>query len=258
MSQYSLKDKRYLTISIIGIILIWQVAAIKVNNRLLLPSFFNVLYDIYDIIIDLEFFKLIGSSIFRCIKSFIISIVIAVIFASGSYLNKFIFNFLYPIIIFIKAIPTMAFIVLVLIWTSKEYAPVIIGIIISLPIFYDVILNSLLNINKDLFQMFKVYRITTLEKITSLIIPIILIEVKKVLNSTLSLIFKVVISGEVYAQPQYGIGSVIQFEKIQLNTSAVIAWMIIITIIVCCFDFVIDRVFNGGGIYDNRKYKYSV
>lgn len=243
MTQYSLKDRKYLIISILILISIWQIVASIVNNGLLLPSFFNVLSDIYTIIISSDFIKIIMSSIFRCIESFIISLIIAIIIAIISYLNKFIYNLVYPIIVFLKAIPTMAFILLVLIWTSKGSAPII-GVVISFPIFYDVVLNSLLGIDKNLLQLFKVYRISTLDKIIILIIPTILIEIKKVINSTLSLIFKVVISGEVYAQPKYGIGSIIQFEKMQLNTSTVIAWMMIITAIVCFFDFIIDKIFN--------------
>ncbi len=137
----------------------------------------------------------------------------------------------------------MAFIVLILIWTSKEFAPIIIGIVISFPIFYDVILNTLLNINKDLIQMCKVYEISNIDRINAIIIPSIIIELKKVINSTLALIFKVVISGEVYAQPKYGIGSMIQLEKMQLNTAAVIAWMIIITVIVYGFDLILEKIF---------------
>ena len=154
------------------------------------------------------------------------------------------FLFYLVIIIFLKSIPTMAFIVIVLIWTSKEFAPIIIGIVISFPIFYDVILNSLLDIDKDLLQVFNIYRIEIIDKIITLIIPVILIAIKKVINSTLSLIFKVVISGEVYSQPQYGIGTIIQFEKMQLNTSRIIAWMIIITGIVFLFDLIISRIFK--------------
>lgn len=247
MTQYSLKNKKYLIISIFILILIWQIVANIVDNRLLLPSFFTVLFDIYKIIVSGDFIILVLNSIFRCIQSFIISVIIAIIFAIISYFNKLIYNFLYPIIVFLKAIPTMAFILLILIWTSKDFAPTIIGIVISFPIFYDVVLNSLLDIDKNLLQMFKVYRVSTIDKIFTLIIPVVIIEIKKVINSTLSLIFKVVISGEVYAQPKYGIGSIIQFEKMQLNISTVIAWMMIITAIVCFFDFIIDKSFKKRG-----------
>ena len=152
----------------------------------------------------------------------------------------------------------MAFIVIVLIWTSKEFAPIIIGIVISFPIFYDVILNSLLDIDKDLLQVFNIYRIEIIDKIITLIIPVILIAIKKVINSTLSLIFKVVISGEVYSQPQYGIGTIIQFEKMQLNTSRIIAWMIIITGIVFLFDLIISRIFKKHKLQSYRIYNIFI
>ena len=51
---------------------------------------------------------------------------------------------------------------------------------------------------------------------------VVFIELFKVLSSTFSLIFKVVISGEVYSQPEYGIGTIIQLEKMQLNISNII------------------------------------
>lgn len=63
----------------------------------------------------------------------------------------------------------------------KEFAPIIIGIVISFPIFYDVILNTLLNINKDLIQMCKVYEISNIDRINAIIIPSIIIELKKLL-----------------------------------------------------------------------------
>ena len=91
--------------------------------------------------------------------------------------------------------------------------------------------------------MCKVYEISNIDRINAIIIPSIIIELKKVINSTLALIFKVVISGEVYAQPKYGIGSMIQLEKMQLNTAAVIAWMIIITVIVYGFDLILEKIF---------------
>ena len=92
MTQYSLRNKKYLMISIAVIILVWQVVAISFNNRLLLPSFFTVLLDIYKIILTDNFIILILSSILRCLESFIFSLVIAIILAIISYFNKFIYK----------------------------------------------------------------------------------------------------------------------------------------------------------------------
>ena len=211
-SHYSLKNNKYIIFSIIIILLIWQFASIYIDNRLLFPSVIDV------------------------IKSTITIVSIALILGILSYFNKLIYNSILPILSIIKAVPTMAFIVLLLIWTSKDYAPIIIGIMISLPIFYDAILNTIVSIDKNLLQMCNVYKISVKDKMKHIIIPIIIIELNKVISSTFSLIFKVVISGEVYSQPTYGIGAIIQLEKMQLNTENIISWIIIITIISYIFE----------------------
>ena len=54
--------------------------------------------------------------------------------------------------------------------------------------------------------------------------------------STFSLAFKVVIAGEVHGQPKYGIGTVIQYEKMNFNTEAIFAWIIIIAMISFALD----------------------
>ena len=69
MTQYSLKNKKYLIISIFILISVWQIVAVIVDNGLLLPSFFTVLLDIYKIILTDNFIILILSSILRCLES---------------------------------------------------------------------------------------------------------------------------------------------------------------------------------------------
>ena len=235
-SHCLLKDRKYIIFSIIIILLIWQISSIYINNRLLFPSVIDILKSTITIVSKDNFITIILYSIIRGVKSFLISIGLALILAILSYFNKIIFNMILPILSIIKAVPTMAFIVLLLIWTSKDYAPIIIGVMISLPILYDAILNTIINFDKNILQMCNIYKISVVDKIKDIIIPLIIIELGKVLSSTFSLIFKVVISGEVYAQPTYGIGAIIQLEKMQLNTAGIIAWIIIITIISYLFD----------------------
>lgn len=237
-SHYSLKSNKYIITSIIIILLIWQATSVYIDNRLLFPSVGDIIKSMLEIAAQYKFITIILYSIIRGIKSFLISIIIAIIIAIISYFNKIVYNLILPILSVIKAVPTMAFIVLLLIWTSKEYAPIIIGIMISLPIFYDSILNIIINLDRNLLNMCDVYRISIADRIRDIIIPIVIIELFKVLSSTFSLIFKVVISGEVYSQPEYGIGTIIQLEKMQLNIANIISWIIIITIISYIFDLI--------------------
>ncbi|NRZ61271.1 ABC-type nitrate/sulfonate/bicarbonate transport system permease component [Clostridium beijerinckii] len=55
--------------------------------------------------------------------------------------------------------------------------------------------------------------------------------------STFSLTFKVVIAGEVYGQPKFGIGSQIQVEKVNFNTPGIFAWIVIIVSVSLVLEF---------------------
>lgn len=217
-------------------------SSVAVNNQLLFPSLDRITDELNRIIFNKDFVNLIFASLLRCLISFIISIILAIILGTLNYINKFIYNFLYPIFSVIKSIPTMAFIVLALIWISKDYAPIMIGGLISIPIYYEVVLNSLLGIDENIIEMCEVYRVKNKDIIISIYLPTIIFGLINVFSSSLSLIFKVVISGEIYSQPKYGIGAIIQMEKMQLNTVAVIAWIIIISIITILFDKVIKKL----------------
>ncbi|WLF69475.1 ABC transporter permease subunit [Clostridium septicum] len=242
MRKSLLKDNKYMFISIIILLILWQMGAVAVNNQLLFPSLDRITDELHRIILNKDFINLIFASLLRCLISFIISIILAIILGTLSYINKFIYNFLYPIFSVIKSIPTMAFIVLALIWISKDYGPIMIGGLISIPIYYEVVLNSLLGIDENIIEMCEVYRVKNKDIIISIYLPTIIFGLINVFSSSLSLIFKVVISGEIYSQPKYGIGAIIQMEKMQLNTVAVIAWIIIISIITILFDKVIKKL----------------
>lgn len=234
------------------ILILWQIGAVAVGNQLLFPSLGTIVLELRKIVFSQRFIKLVFASILRCIVSFFISIVIAIILGTLSYINKFTYNFLYPIFIVIKSIPTMAFIVLALIWVSKDYAPIMIGILISIPIYYEVILNTLLGIDKNIIEMCEFYKVKKFDITKSVYFPAIIFSLINVLSSSLSLIFKVVISGEIYSQPKYGIGATIQLEKMQLNTPGIITWIIIIAIVTMGFDRIL-KILNSKLIKWDRE-----
>ncbi len=104
------------------------------------------------------------------------------------------------------------------------------------PILYDAVLGAMLNIDKKLLEMSEVYKIKMNDKILKLYLPSIKYSLMPILISTFSLALKVVIAGEVYGQPTYGIGTMIQVEKINFNTSGIFAWIVIILLISIILD----------------------
>ena len=147
----------------------------------------------------------------------------------------------------IQSIPNMVLIVLALIWFDKNNAPYIVGFCVVFPILYDSVLGSMTAIDKDIIEMANIYKVSTIDKILKIYIPSIVFRLVPIMISTLSLGFKVVIAGEVHGQPKYGIGTMVQIEKINFNTSGIFAWLVVILIISLILElmkqFILRRAF---------------
>ncbi|QJA07858.1 ABC transporter permease subunit [Romboutsia sp. CE17] len=225
------RDKIEVMISCVMLLFLWQIIALKINNDIYLPTITQVLISMKEIVLSDRFYLDIIFSMSRCILSFISAILIALILSTLSYISRFIRNLLKPITVITKSIPTMIVIVLVLIWFDKNSSPFIIGFIIVFPILYDSILDSILNIDKGILEMANLYNIGLRNKALKIYLPSIKFRIISIIGSTFSLALKVIIAGEVYGQPKYGMGTQIQLEKINFNTSGIFAWIIIIIII---------------------------
>ena len=228
---FSDKNKIQVALSCVILLFLWEITALKINNNIYLPTLGEVFISIKEIITDSRFVLDVISTITRCILSFIMALISA--FVLGIISNSFnIFKkFLTPLTSLARSIPNMVLIVLTLIWFSKESAPYIVVFIMIFPVLYDAILGSMKNIDKNILEMADLYKVSRKDKILNIYLPSIKFSLISILSSTISLGFKIVIAGEVYGQPLYGIGAMIQSEKVNFNTTAIFAWIIIIVII---------------------------
>lgn len=230
------KNKIEIILPCILILFLWQIIATKIDNEIYLPTINQTLNSIKEITSQQRFYLDMAYSIGRSLYSFLLALVLAIIIGILSYSSKLIRNFFIPINKVLESIPTMILVLLVLIWFNKDKAPFIVGFSIVIPILYDAVLGAMLNIDKQLVEMSEVYKIKTKDKILKLYLPSIKYSLMPIIISTFSLALKVVIAGEVYGQPTYGIGTMIQVEKINFNTSGIFAWIIIILLISIILD----------------------
>ncbi|MGX4601043.1 ABC transporter permease [Faecalimicrobium sp. JNUCC 81] len=232
------KDKMEIVLSCILLLFLWQIIAILINNEIYLPTINQTLNSMKEIILEPRFYLDMAYSIGRSLYSFLLALVLAMVIGILSYSNKIIRNIIKPISKILESIPTMILVLLVLIWFNKDKAPFIVGFSIVMPILYDAVLGSMLNIDKKLIEMSEIYKININDKVLKLYLPSIKHSLMPIFISTFSLALKVVIAGEVYGQPTYGIGTMIQVEKINFNTSGIFAWIVIILLISVVLDII--------------------
>jgi len=148
-----------------------------------------------------------------------------------------------PLLALLRSVPTLAVIILTLIWLSSDTAPILIGIIVVFPILYESVYRGMMNVDIRLIQMADLYSVSRVEIIKDIYLPTIFMYVGSVIGSSLGLTLKSVIAGEVLGQPRFSIGASLQLEKLFLNTAGVFAWIVVVVILATALEYLIRFVF---------------
>ena len=228
--------KRYLQssyklLSFVFFLSICEGVALYVDNSLLFPRLYDIYSSLKNILNSPEFFSIIWNTMSRLILSIVLSIIGAIFFASLSYISSFISVLIKPFIIFLRTVPTITMIILVLIWSSTEKVPIFVGMVILFPILYENILGALKSVDQNLLKMSKVYNVPLNRIITNIYIPSVYYSIFSNFPSYIGLTFKVVIAGEILSQENFSIGGEIFLNKIYLESSNIFAWIIIVIVI---------------------------
>ncbi|MCF6465310.1 ABC transporter permease [Clostridium sp. Cult2] len=240
MRKFILKDRKLSIISKIIIIGFWILLSKLIDNEIIFPTIKSTLISLMDIIKGPNFINIIKYSLIRSLFGFLISLFLAILIGILSSISKVIYNSMIPVIKFLSSVPTMAIIILALIWLNNEFAPMFVGFIMVFPILYETVLNGILNVNRNIIDMAQLYKVDKITIIKDIYLPSIFLNLSLVFTSTIGINLKMVIAGEALAQPKYGIGSNLQLQKTYLNTSGVFAWIIIILLISRTFEYLMN------------------
>ncbi|WP_061996130.1 hypothetical protein [Clostridium sp. ATCC 25772] len=247
MKKYIMKNKKLVALGAMFFLMLWFLLYKVIDNKLLLPSPFEVFIEVKYIITEKTFIHVILGTLKRSFWSFFIALSFAIVLSIFSILNQVIYNFLIPLIELFKAIPTMTIVILALVWLNNDKAPILMGALAVFPILYEGLLKNIISTDKKIIHMLDVYNVQKIDVVRYVYIPKIFEGLGKIFSSTLGLTFKIVVGGEILAAPNNSIGSEIQLQKVYLNTTGVFAWIVIIVILTIIVDCIISsfRKFRG-------------
>ncbi|MGN9163800.1 ABC transporter permease [Tissierellaceae bacterium HCP3S3_D8] len=242
MKRYILKDRRQSIISNVVIIITWMLLSRFIDNEVIFPNIRSTITSFIDIVRSPNFLVIIWHSLLRSLIGFIVSLSLAIIIGILSSVFKSIYYLMIPIINFLTSVPTMAIIILALIWLNNEVVPIFVGFIMVFPILYETVLKGILSVDGKIITMAEIYKVDRFTVIRDIYIPSILLSLNNIISSALGINLKMVIAGEVLSQPKYAIGSNLQLQKMYLNTPGVFAWIIIILFISKVFEYTLEGI----------------
>ena len=242
MKTSILGNRRKSIISKILIIIIWILLSYFIDNEIIFPRIGSTLNSLIDIVKSPKFLNIVWYSLLRSIVGFAISLFLAIIMGLISSISKTVYYLMLPIINFLTSVPTMAIIILALIWLNNEIVPIFIGFIMVFPILYETVLKGIQNVDEKIIIMAETYKVDKSTIIKDIYIPSVLLSLNNIISSALGINLKMVIAGEVLSQPKYAIGSNLQLQKMYLNTSGVFAWIIIILVIAKMLEYILEGI----------------
>lgn len=207
--------------------LCWLIAYYVQGNEYVVPSVGSTLSALWQLLGQAAFWKAFGGTLLRALEAFALSFVLAAVCSLLSALSNAFARILKPIVTALRTIPTMALILILLLWTSRTATPVIVGCLVTFPMVYAQMNAAYAGIDKGLADVAKVYNFTPAQKVFKMYLPLMLPNILSQSGAAYSLTLKIIVSAEVMARTLSSIGGMMQEARNYLEVPELFALTIV-------------------------------
>ncbi len=232
-------------ISVILAVIIWFIVSLIVGAEIILPSPVQTFNELILSLKEEQLYISVLCTVLRAVLGFLLAYFFATLTAFLSYKSKIFERLVYPLIVVLRALPTMSVLLLLLIWFRSGFVPVFVSFIALYPLIYSSTLESFNSLNGKILDMLKVYEVPKKTVVKKYILP-------KIFNSNigatlgyLSYSVKLTVSGEAIAQSSNSLGLLLYTQKAYFNTGRLFAYTLIAILITVLFEIIIKLVLKG-------------
>ncbi len=223
---------------------IWQLTAVIVGHELLFPSPMSVLKRLGEFFITPSFYKTVGTSLLRVLIGMLMGVAVGILGGILCAFSRLAKDFFAPMLAIIKSTPVASFIVLLVLWLSRDITPMVIAAIMVLPIVWSNVETGIRETDRSLLEMSRVYEMSTLKRIGNIYIPSAYPYFLSAMRSSLGMSWKAGIAAEVLLQPLISIGKQIFESKYMLETSDLFAWTAVVIILSVLMELLLVLIFG--------------
>lgn len=208
--------------------LVWIIAYYAVKNEFLFPSVGDTFQSLGQLLftggeLARSFWRSLGATFLRTLLAFVISFACGVGLASLAVSFRWVRAFLAPVISFLRTIPTLAIVLLLLLWTSPSFAPVLVAVLVLFPAVYASALSSFSDAVSRFSEFARAYKIGRAKRIFKLYLPLSLPALLTEGGATFAMGLKITVSGEVLSSTYQSLGGMMQQAQIYLETPRLFA-----------------------------------
>lgn len=240
-------------ITILILALIWFIASKIVDEAIILPTPFSVLKETFATFTKGKFWINFICTMGRGIIAFSLSFVIGTALAILVNYSKLSRSIISVIVSIIRAMPTVAVILLLLLWTNSRVASVVVTMLVVLPTMYTSMQVALGKVDSDIIKMMKSFNIPKKTQYAKYILPITLPSTIQTIGSGLSLNIKLIVAAEVIAGTARSIGNMMTEAKVYFETAELFAIVLIMVVVAVTIELIFHKIAQSvGGKYESK------
>jgi len=228
-------------------LLVWQVFAMLLDNRLLLVTPVDVMQRLFSLLFEADFFNSVGFSFIRISAGFLLALAAGSALAAVAGKFRIAENMVWPFIIAIKSVPVASFIILCLIWLSSDKLSIFISFLMVVPIVFTNMLQGIKSTDGKLLEMARVFRISWFKKLKYIYLPQLKPYIISACSVSIGLSWKAGTAAEVIGIPDGSIGEKLYEAKVYLSSGDLFAWTVVIVAASIAFEkfflFLLKRFF---------------
>ncbi len=237
--------------AVLVMLAVWIIAYFAVKNDYLIPSFTDTLKSFKNLFADGEFWLSFFNTFGRTLLAFVFSFLLAALLAVPSVLSKTFFAFIKPVAAFLRTLPTLAVVLIFLMWTNPVIAPVAVTVLILFPMIYAQITAAAEGVDEGLLEMARVYGLRKRERLFKIYLPLVSPNILAQTGANLSLGLKIMISSEVLANTYNSLGGLMQTAKLYAEMPRLAA----LTLVAVFIGLIIDVALSQ---FERINYKWSI
>lgn len=227
-------------VPVLCVFVLWAGCAKAVNSEYILPSVWATFSALIILLGKSEFYFSLLFTLGRSFVAFAVSFVLAFILAVMTRLIKNADKIIAPLISMMRALPTVAVVLLLLFWTNSKVAPIIVTMLVVLPTTYTQLKSGFDGVDKITVDAGLVDGADRLGAFMKIELPQTLPNIYSAIGSGISLNFKLMVAAEVLASTAKSIGYLLNTSKVYFE----IATMIAIVLVAVVIGVVIELLFN--------------
>ena len=237
-------------IVLIGVLI--QLLQFIKGDDVLFPSVGDVLSCFFKLLAEPYTYKFIGVTLLQLLASIVIATVVGIALGSIAGFNKIVEKILKPFMILFRSLPMIVLIVILWLILNKEYIPILGTSLVIIPIIYEATLQGIRHIEREYFDVYRLYSNTTPYILFRVHLPMISGYLKQAYTNAIGMGLKVIVTIGYVVGVRNSFGQEIVDSRMLLEFDKIYAYGLLLIIMVSLFELLPKLI---ALVYNKIKYK---